>query len=124
MCGEVPFLNGEQFVRCNDPAGVMVLATGTSATEGTDATIDFEVSLSKPHPEFVVQVSWSTEAIGTATAGEDYTAAGGRLVFEVGETTKTISIPLLDDSVSEGVETFYSALERCFQGNIGKCGTR
>ena len=79
-------------------------------------------SLSKPHPEFVVQVSWSTEAIGTATAGEDYTAAGGRLVFEVGETTKTISIPLLDDSVSEGVETFHLRLSGVSRATLVSVG--
>ena len=103
LCGELSSPHGGEFLRCNDPAGVMMHATWTSATEGTDATIDFEVSLSKPHPELVVRVRWSTQARGTATAGEDYTAASGWLYFEVGETTKTISIPLLDDSVSEGV---------------------
>ena len=76
-------------------------------TEETDATIDFEVSLTKPHPEFVVRVKWSKQDDYRATAatpGEDYTAASGWLSFEVGETTKTISVPLLDDSVSEGME--------------------
>jgi hypothetical protein len=42
---------------------------------------------------------------GTATAGSDYTATGGTLVFADGEASKTFSIPLLDDSVIEGLET-------------------
>ena len=95
---------------CPDPAGVIVLVENPSATEGTDATLDFEVTLSKPHPSRIVAMDWWLGS-GTATAGEDYTgAASGTLIFAVGETTKTISVALLDDAVSEGEETLYLAL--------------
>lgn len=43
---------------------------------------------------------------GTATAGSDYTAKSGTLTFAPGEFTKTITVPILDDNVFEGVETF------------------
>lgn len=42
---------------------------------------------------------------GTAVAGSDYTARAGTLTFNAGETTKTFSIPVLDDSIFEGNET-------------------
>ena len=103
FCGDLlPGL--EQYVQCNDEYGVRIAVSDATGTEGTDATIDFVVSLSKPHPYFNVTMDWSIEAI-TATAGEDYTDASGTLTIALGETTGTISIPLLDDSVSEGVET-------------------
>ncbi len=104
---------------CNDPAGVIVLVESPSATEGTDATLDFEVTLSKPHPSRIVAMDWWLTP-GTATAGEDftytdaggftYTRPSGTLIFAVGETTKTISVALLDDAVREGTETLYLTL--------------
>ncbi|HYE11562.1 MAG TPA: fibronectin type III domain-containing protein [Patescibacteria group bacterium] len=41
----------------------------------------------------------------TATAGSDYTAVNGTLIFEDGETSKTFTINITDDAVYEGVET-------------------
>jgi formylglycine-generating enzyme required for sulfatase activity len=51
-----------------------------------------------------VTVQYATSA-GTATAGSDYTAVGNTLTFASGETTKTISVPILDDTSYEGDET-------------------
>ncbi len=42
----------------------------------------------------------------TATAGEDYTAASGTLTFAAGETSHTVRVPILDDAIDEGKETF------------------
>ena len=42
----------------------------------------------------------------TATAGADYLLANGTLIFADGETSKTIEVPLLDDTSYEGDETF------------------
>jgi hypothetical protein len=47
---------------------------------------------------------------GTARAGSDYAATSGTLVFGPGETYRTISIPILDDSEDEEDETFTFAL--------------
>ena len=43
---------------------------------------------------------------GTATAGSDYVARSGQITFGVGETSKTISVPIVGDGVAEGSETF------------------
>ena len=74
------------------------------AEEGTDETIDFAVTLSRA-ASGTVAVAWAT-ADGTATAGEDYTARKGQLTFAPGETEKTVRVPVLDDAVDEGEETF------------------
>jgi hypothetical protein len=53
-----------------------------------------------------VSVTYST-ANGTAIAGEDYIATSGTLNWADGETgAKTFSIPLIDDALVEGNETF------------------
>jgi hypothetical protein len=49
-------------------------------------------------------------ADGTATAGDDYTAVSGTLTFGGGETSKTIQIPIINDSDDEPDETFTLAL--------------
>ena len=52
-----------------------------------------------------VSVTYAT-ANGTALAGSDYSEATGTLVFANGETSKTISIDIVDDTDFEGNETF------------------
>ena len=52
-----------------------------------------------------MRVAYATRD-GTATAGEDYTETQGTLVFAVGETTKTIRVPVaMDSQDDEGLET-------------------
>jgi hypothetical protein len=43
---------------------------------------------------------------GTATAGGDYTAVNQTLTFAVGETSKTVAVTVIDDTLVEGNETF------------------
>lgn len=51
-----------------------------------------------------VTVNYATSN-GSATAGNDYTAASGTLAFGNGETTKSFTVPILEDSVDENNET-------------------
>jgi hypothetical protein len=46
-----------------------------------------------------------TSAGGTATAGSDYTDASGDLLFDQGDVSQTVAIPVLDDSADEPDET-------------------
>ena len=74
------------------------------AREGEDETIEFAVSLSRS-ASATVKVSYAS-ADGSAAAGSDYTRTSGTLTFAPGETGKTVSVPVLDDAVDEGEETF------------------
>ncbi len=73
------------------------------AEEGTDATLDFAVTLDRSSTG-TVTVAYTT-ADGTATAGDDYTATSGTLTFAPDEISKTVSVPVLDDDHNEGSET-------------------
>jgi hypothetical protein len=42
---------------------------------------------------------------GTATAGSDYVAISGTLIFAVGQTIGTFDVPIIDDSLNEADET-------------------
>ena len=93
-------------------------ATGTIADNDTmpELTVDdaraaedagvmvFTVSLNAPSA-LQVTVSYATSD-GTATAGEDYNAAGGSLSFMPGDIEQTISVLLQEDEIFEGDETF------------------
>ena len=52
-----------------------------------------------------VTVDYATSD-GSATAGSDYTVTSGTLSFAAGETSKNITVPILDDATYEGDETF------------------
>jgi hypothetical protein len=56
-----------------------------------------------------VTVMFSTTD-GTATAGTDYTAMSGTLTFNPGETSKSITIPILDDGGVENAQSFLLSL--------------
>ncbi len=90
------------------------------ANEGADAAAAFEVSLSRAFTgaEHRVTVDYAT-ADGSATAGEDYTAASGTLTFTAGERVKTVSVAILDDSHDEGEETFTLSLSNATGAHIG-----
>jgi glucose/arabinose dehydrogenase len=51
-----------------------------------------------------VSVNYATSN-GTATAGSDYTATSGTLTFAAGETTKTFTVPIINDTAVESPET-------------------
>ena len=72
-------------------------------TEG-DGTMDFVVTLA-PAQWPPARVHYAT-ADGTARAGEDYRARSGRVDFEAFQTTKTVSVPIINDAVREDGETF------------------
>ncbi|MEL6225184.1 MAG: Calx-beta domain-containing protein, partial [Cyanobacteria bacterium J06627_8] len=91
--------------------------TFTLNEDGT--VIGAEVTLTRDNDiiESEVQVS---VAGGTATAGLDFTNVFPLTVtFAVGETTQTISIPVLDDALEEGTETLELNLTATETAEIG-----
>ena len=84
------------------PPGLSVADATVEEAEGV--TVDFTVTMSRTRSE-TVAVDYGTSD-GTATAGSDYTTTSGTLTFAAGETTKTVSVPVLDDAIDEDSETF------------------
>ena len=76
-----------------------------SAVEGPNATIDFQVTLDAANDCETATVAWETVE-GSAKEGEDYIADSGTLIFQPGETTKTVSIDIVDDEVEDSGDTF------------------
>ena len=79
------------------------LYNGTSSAPNTVDAV-FTVKLSQAYNQ-TVTVDYAT-ADGTAKAGSDYTATSGKLTFAAGETAKTVTVKVLSDTVTEGVENF------------------
>ena len=85
-----------------DPMPELRISDAAPVAEGNDAV--FTVSLNPPSSQ-VVTVEYRT-VDGTAGAGSDYSTTSGTLRFDPLETTKTIQVPVLTDSLSEPSEDF------------------
>ena len=87
--------------RVRGPAALRV--ADAEVHEGPGAVLAFAVTLDRA-ASAAVRVDYATSD-GTAQAGSDYTAATGSVTFAPGETAKTVSVAVLDDSHDEGTET-------------------
>lgn len=87
-----------------------------SAVSESTANATFTVTLSVPST-LTVTVDYAT-ANGTATAGADYQSTSGTLTFAPGETTKSILVPIINDTTDELAETFFVNLTNATNGVI------
>ena len=78
---------------------------------------NFVVTLAQPSNQ-TVTVQYATSN-GTATGGDDYVATTGTLTFAPGETSKTISVVVLGDTVAEGSESFLVTLSSPTGATVG-----
>ena len=85
--------------------------------EGEGATLDFAVTLSRA-ASAPTSVDYATSD-GTTRAGEDYSASSGTLAFAAGETSKTVSVAVLDDALDEGSETLTLTLSNPSGAKLG-----
>ena len=95
----------------------VIRVADAEATEGDDTVIVFRVTLQSASTG-TVTVNYATTD-GTATAGEDYTATSGTLTFAPGETEKTVSVTIIDDTVEDSGETFRLLLSGPSGGSLG-----
>ena len=91
----------------NDDRPTLTL-TGPAVIDEAAGTATYTVTLSAA-TTVPVTVHYATSD-GTATASNDYTARVGDLTFAAGELTKTISVPITNDTTFEKSETFSVAL--------------
>ncbi len=90
----------------NDDDPELILGGTSFISEGTGAIkgFSFTVTLTKPSSNNI-SVDFTTEDV-TAKAGKDYVATGGSIIFAPGETSKTIDVQIIGDSIDENDETF------------------
>ncbi|RTL28929.1 MAG: type I secretion C-terminal target domain-containing protein [Burkholderiales bacterium] len=92
--------------------GSDVIVTNEGAGSAT-----FTVTLDKASTQ-AVTVSYATQP-GTAVAGADFVAKSGTVTFQPGETSKTISVDIVNDDRYEGAETFTVRLSAPVNASLG-----
>ena len=96
-----------------------ISTSNPQVVEGDNGTTQlvFTVTLGKPVSR-QVRVDYTT-ADGTATAGQDYVATSGTLIFTVGQTSQTVSVTVNGDISRETNETVLLLLSNPFNGTVG-----
>ncbi len=89
-----------------------------TVVEGNSGTVNavFTVTLSAASGQ-TVGVNYAT-ADGTATQPADYTSTSGALTFTPGQTTRTITVPVIGETVPEANETFFVNLSGATNATI------
>lgn len=102
---------------------VSVTIANASIDEGNSGTtnLSFTVSLSAAASQ-PITVQYAT-ADGSATADSDYTAANDPLTIPAGQTSATITVPVVGDAVSEPDETFTVTLSNPTNAALGTPST-
>jgi hypothetical protein len=96
----------------------MAIVVDDFAVDESSGLARFTVRLTEPNT-LPVRVSWAT-ADATARAGVDYTGRSGVLVFDPGQLTLTVDIPLLDNATREPTELFKLNLFDAVNDIIGR----
>ena len=120
-------VNGDTTFEANETLGLTVTPAGGAAASGIGTIVnddspsvsvsdvrDTEGNSGTTPMNFVVTLNAASSAIvqagyttadGTATAGQDYQAAQGTLVFDPGQTQKTVTVNVIGDTNFEPDET-------------------
>jgi hypothetical protein len=116
-----------------DPAGVESTATVTVTVTGFAAPVlqfsSATYSVNEGNGSVTITVSRSgittgtltvhyATGDGTAVAGLDYTATNGTLTFNSGDTSETLTVPILNDGQAEGNETINLVLSNPTGGAV------
>lgn len=89
------------------------------AENGGDAVFELRLSAASDQE---ISVDFATQN-GSAVTPDDYAAASGTLTFAPGETTKPITVSIIDDSLPEGDETFTVMLSNAVNAVLGRTAT-
>ncbi|HEV2754583.1 MAG TPA: Calx-beta domain-containing protein, partial [Actinomycetota bacterium] len=84
-------------------------------TEGPSATMVFPIRLDAPQAQ-ALSIDYATVP-GTATAA-DFTARSGTAQFQPGQTTVNVSVPILDDTLVEPMESLILRLSNSSAGTL------
>ncbi|WP_337175637.1 Calx-beta domain-containing protein [Paludisphaera sp.] len=96
----------------------LLLVNNPSVTEGTGGTTAMTFTVTRVGaPDTSVEVDYGT-ADRTAVAGADYVRTAGTLTFAPGEMAKTVSVPIVTDSIAESNESFQLRLSGAVNSTI------
>jgi len=102
----------------NVVSNYLVVAPGLAAIDASTSeggpTLEIPVQL-YGSVDHAFSVDYSTTD-GSALAGEDYAGASGTLTFSPGQTSKSVSVQLLSDPVTEAKESFTLTLSNVDEG--------
>jgi outer membrane autotransporter protein len=100
-----------------NPITATVTATDPTASEEGPDTGELTVNLNAPASEGGLIVDYAVG--GTASTQEDYTALSGSVSIPEGQTSATITVTPIDDTVLEGTETVVVTLESGIGYEVG-----
>ena len=87
----------------DDPAGALSFASAVyTVNEGASGAVITVVRTGGTASGVTVQYATSN---GTAIAGSDYMASSGTLTFGAGQTSRTFTVPIIDDGAGEPTQT-------------------
>jgi len=84
--------------------------------EAAGTPLRFQVTLDTA-PTSTVSIRYRSSD-GTATAGQDYTAVHGAVRFAPGQTTRTVSVDVIEDAHDEGSETMTLTLSEPYGATV------
>ena len=139
--GGAPSLTATGTIRDDDPKPVVSVAGPAGAvsyvSENAKGPVTFTLTLTGQSEEDVT-VSYATggaalarlmrrntpdQALAAATAGMDFTATTGSIVFSTGETTKRVPVQVTDDDLSEVTEFFGLSIRNPVNAEIRNSAT-
>lgn len=98
------------------PLPSLSISPAQTVVEGFNASVAYTLTLSAAASQ-PVRVDYAT-ASDSATAGLDFSSLAGTLTFQPGELSKTITINLLNDTLSESDERFVLNLSNPVQATL------
>jgi large repetitive protein len=110
-------LDGVAMGTITDDDAVPTVSIADTTVSEADPKATFPVTLDHPSA-MSASVEWTTSN-GTATAGLDYVAASGTVVFDPGETSRTVSVDMVPDDALEPAETFAVSLSAPSGAQLG-----
>jgi len=110
-------------IRNDDAQPVVAIADAASVQEpgaiGQSTTASFNVSLSAASG-LPVTVDWTTYDSSASASQKDYKDSTGTLTFAPGQTSKTVLIRVLGDSLYERTERFWTSLVSATGASLGR----
>ena len=105
VTGRQSIVRSGSFISVNEDAGTVVTDVTLSRPSTSPVTVDYATAaITSSHPAL------TTPDRAIAIAGKDYSATSGQLTFAPGDVKKTISVPIIDDSLFLESDRFFEVV--------------